>query len=362
MSLEYYANTAVSQSFLKNMYKGLGQIHKYQLMGEKNYNLSLCDSIVTGKAVDCLITTPYDFETEFVVNDLDNPPDSIIKLFTYLIKEYKITPITIKRKAVTAEEVMGEDYLRWVEYLYFDDYKKEIIEYLENIKYEGFGKSRGTYEKVKDKIDPWAGYFCFLVNSNNKTILDKDRKMLVYHLQDILVSHEFTEDIINFPARVFQKKFFTTYEDIEVKGMTDMILFNETDSVILLKNGLKMAPHSFTVVDIKTGYFRPENVTDYMHKWRIDLQLAFYTMLAKLEYPSLKANNPVIVYAQTSMNTSYPSVKQLTDEELYVGRHGKTSGDKPVYGFEKCISIYKHYTKHGWDIDWQLSQNKGLIK
>jgi len=351
MSKEYYASPRISQSFLKNMYQGLGKIHKYEKMGERNYNLSLSDSTVIGSGVDCKITTPEYWDQEFIIWDKKKPSDSIIEVFSYLIEQEKLTDREIYPLL---------------------SFGRGITEYLENVKYEGFGKSRGTYAKALAKLQEWEDYWFFLQKSQGKSILDPQRLSTINHATDVLQNHRFTKDIFEYKCEN-QVWLELTYRGIEVKGLLDRVLINDTNQDHVFQNGLMIPARSITVLDIKTGRYRPENVTKYMNEWRIDIQLAFYNMLAKRNYyKDYYVNNPLIVYTQNSTLTNYPVVKELTNIELNGGQFGmkgesvlssysELSNDFSKYGFEQCIDIYKYYVENGRDIDWQVNMNNGLI-
>ena len=347
MSKEYYASPRVSQSFLKNMYQGLGKIHKYEKMGERNYNLSLCDSTVIGSGVDCKITTPEYWDTEFIIWDKKKPSDSIIKLFSFLNKGHE------------------EEDLK-----YLPDHKERIKEYLENIKYDGFGKSRGTFDKVMIALYKEESFWDFLQKAKGKSILDPQRLHIINHATDVLLNHRFTKEILEYKCQN-QVWLELDYKGIEVKGLLDRVLINDSDYDHVFQNGLMVPAHSITVLDIKTGRYRPENINRYMDEWRVDIQLAFYTMLAKSHYKDYYVNNPLIVYTQNSTFTNYPVIKELTDWELNGGQFGmkgenvlssysELSNVFSKYGFEQCIEIYKYYLENGWDIDWQINMNNGL--
>ena len=361
---EYYASPRIPQSFLKNMFKSLSKIHDYEKRGEFDFNLKQNDSIVTGNAVDCNITTPELFDEQFITLDRKLPSDSIVALFTYLL-EYAKNELSIgyNLRAFTST----------------------INGYLNNVEFEGFGKSRGTLEKALEKIYAEEWYWNFLVVSQNKTILDPQRLHTINHATNVLLTHRFTKELLEYKC-INQVHLETDYRNIECKGLLDRILVNDTDKDHRFENGLIIPAHSMTIIDIKTGRYRPENLTKYMQEWRIDFQLAFYKMLGEANYPDYKFNNPLIVYTQNSSITNYPSVKQLSDKELNIARYGEIDGKEnfmhieanqifdtfgfdqaidiyeifDTFGFDQAIDIYNIYLENGWDIDWKLIKSNGL--
>lgn len=351
MSKEYYASDSLNQSFLKTMYQSLSVINNYNTQGERNFNLKINDSMVTGSGVDCKITTPDEFDAEFILNNCKSPSDGIIKLFTHL-------------------RIYSKEHSHELQNLLY--YNDVIKEYLDEIKYEGFGKSKGKFSTAIDKIYTEEEYWIFLMESKGKTILDPQRLNTINHATNVLLNHRFTKELFDYKCEN-QVWLELNKWGVNFKGLLDRVLINDTNKKHEFQIGISLPPKSITIIDIKTGQYRPENVSTYMKRWRVDLQLAFYTYLAKNsdKYKEFTVNNPLIVYTQNSTTTNYPSVKELTNTELNIGQYGKMNGAEMFYntgvspafeefGFEQCIDIYKFYLEKGWDIDWKLNMNNGL--
>lgn len=345
---DYYKKPGISQSLLKAANKGVNSYRKYLKMGERNYNLSLSDSIVIGKVVDCILTTPEDFKTLFTVAPALKFPDSVLDVISKLIEE---------------------------ELPFTDENILDVIS--RRLNYKGFGAARPhKTDTILSKFLYSEVMYLHYKNSIGKIALDEERVKIsetcVYNFRNSF-TRPFFESIVK---SKYQVALHGNFIDNHVcKALIDQLLINDTKEPIKIGR-IVLPPMTFTVVDIKTGFFLPENVIQYMYKWDVQMQLAWYTDFFNSQ-SELSPNLPIILYSTTQPGIEYTTYYQLSNEDLDVGRYGGYRNGRGIYspylnkdhrkfpldkkGYLESFDDYLKFQQTSFTIPSKITDSEGLI-
>ena len=162
-------------------------------------------SLTFGSAVDCLLTSPNEFDERFMVCEFSEPPEKVKKAVEYLYNN-------------TDKE--------WLKEIDVDT----ILNALDMVEYQCNWKD---YKRVETFIDKGQNWFRFLVVSSGKKVITKevyDKALnVVYAFKSSKATKFYFEPNVEFAdvQRFYQLKFKTKLkDDIDYKGMMDLILVN----------------------------------------------------------------------------------------------------------------------------------------
>lgn len=295
--MNYYSVPRVSQSYLKALLEG--RIEEYLKEGELNFDLKRNDSLVYGKAADCKLTTPENFEKEFIIVDFELPTDPVIKAIKHLVDTNQ--PLQVDP------------------------------DYMLSINFEGFGKSRYKESKALNNLKKAEYYYDFLINSKDKIPLDLSRLGKVNHCIKAF-TNSFTSEFFDTSLEVQnQLAVYKEVEEVQCKGLLDRLLINSKSTPLHFSNGYSMPPKSATIIDLKTGYMKPENFLSYFYRWKIYFQMAFYQRLLQEDY---SLNLPVILYATPS--SPHSCWYELSNGDMTLGKYGG------YYKYYKTLTPYSN--------------------
>lgn len=348
MSKIYFEDPSINQSYLKNVMKNPLGFVSFKKKGK---------ALSIGSAVDCILTTPELYNETFIEIPNIKTSKDVMKILDYVYeKDLDITDVDL------IIHLANQPY-----------YGKE-----ESAPYCGhMTNKQKRYERIVNEES--LAYVEYLKNKNGRTLIDPKNLQVINHCVNLFENHIFVQDMINYQKCYNQLFLKFKYRDYDCKALLDKVLINDTNETIKFYCGIELPPHSLLPIDIKTGAGRPESLNEYMMKWRIDFQLAWYYSALKWSkgYSDYHICNPVIIYTQTNIYTQYPSVKQLSLNELYMGRYGAWEHNSIImpnyeykyphrqgfkyYGFEQALSILEMYDENNdKETHWELNNNNGL--
>jgi len=299
---DYFANPAMNQSkfkkiitartdYLDNLSKTDNQLY-YEEKGH----------LIVGSGVDCLLSTPEDFDNIFFYKEIEKPSDNIMALAHIVLDSYK------------------EDQVIDIE---SDDFKKRTHEKLANIKfYKERAKERWQDDsRIKTITD--KGYFKYIEGireARGKQIIDIGEKQTIYAIYNSLINNPTTSELFKDKPNCdiyFQKPIYFTYRGIRCKAMLDRIEFNHKNRTIQYD-------------EIKTMYDKTSNFNFPLKQFRYDIQIGWYGIPVVENiinshtgrYKNYELLPPrFIVESTTSVGT--PRLFTCTEEILHMSKYGK---------------------------------------
>lgn len=332
--IDYYRNhSAINQSKLKKL---LGYNPSNFLNEEKEES----SGFFMGSLVDCLITTPEDFDT------------------IYYLTDFNIT---------ASENIMKicDEYIRLSESDDLLQNKDLVIKIArDNGYYKGY-KDDTIYSRI---YNDGLKYCSLLKKANGKIIVDKktyDKAMSIVHsIKDTF------KDIFDFDCE-YQVSMFSIIDNIEVKCLIDMMKIDFDNKIV-------------NIYDIKTMYESTAMFWLNMKKYRYDIQMAWYKTIVSNNYPGFKVNCHFIV--ESTENIGNPIMYTCTENLLEIGEHGiyVSKGDLFRYiiddhqetkkikclenisfieGYRQLLTKYKYYNENGFETDYRIKKhnNRALI-
>ena len=277
-----------------------------------------------GSAVDCLLTTPDDFHSEFYVMNVKKMPTDMMtkyidELFisedhdkAYLASGYKSKPETIKAK-----------------------YEEEGKEY---------------YEARKD--------------SRGKTILAYNEYEHIQMAVNQVKEGEFTREYFPIGSanpigggtiqRLYQFPIYWETKGHACKSLLDLLVIDHENKEIF-------------PIDLKTTGKSALSFRSAFVKWKYYLQASFYT-----EAVNFWKNNDTDLVDYTVKNFKFivveteglnpPIIYETSDADLFVGRNGGTDykGNR-IKGFVELIDDLNYHDKSGnWEFPREIHENNGV--
>lgn len=236
---EYRADKALSYSTLaKFSREGFNKL-------ESLFDRIDTPSLTFGSAVDALITGGQEeFDNNFMVADFPSIGDSIIKIVKVLFDEFCVT----HRALQSIPDV-------------------EIIGRTETLKYQLNWKPETRARVIKEQ---GSEYYSLLYAANGRTILDTQTKAQVDAAVEALQTSEATKFYFaaNSPFdenyyREYQLKFKATFDNIDYRCMSDLLVINYKDKVVY-------------PVDLKTSFHSEWDFYESFIQWSYQIQARLY--------------------------------------------------------------------------------------
>lgn len=322
---DYYASPALDQTKLKLL---LGNDPR------KFLEPPVIDiqSTKLGSLVDCLVTDPVEFETDYYVTQLEVLPTdavkSIISTYYDVIKEFPLLDNdTTLLKVITDAN-------------YYNNLKPET--------------------KLAKVLETGSEYLNDLKACGDRIIITQADLTLAQTMVSNLQS-TFPEILMNTNPDIeikYQVSIYEAIRGIACKGLIDILIINHSEKKV-------------KIIDLKTFYGHPLEFSSAVHSHRYDIQLAFYKELYELSSEYL-LDYQIECYCLVSSST-YPEIPvliQLTDELLKIGAVGRDAFTisasycpelyikmNEIEGFRDLLEKYKFYQEHGFDKDQRIVLN-----
>ena len=299
--VEYRNKEAVSYSLLSAFDTHV----KYGRGDEKKYS----NAFRFGSLVDCLLTSPEEFDNDYVVYGGQAPTGQMGAFCEALVKLYNINPL-----GDNAQQA-----------------------------YDMVGFKRDNLDKVLKRFETEGKEYCeAMIAAQDKTIITPDDNAKAVQLVNTVYTSPFTsylfKELPEGVDRHFQYPVYWKYLGIDCKSLLDMIIVDH--------NNMAVYP-----VDFKTTSYPVENFDGSFEKFKYYLQAAFYTEALKYAFPEyeIKPFRFVVIHSEL---LDPPIVWLVGKDALHVGKYGgKLKSGRIVRGFHELIEEYKWHKKHDiWDV------------
>ena len=330
---EYYNDSRLSQSKLKlllgnnpNLFNTVAEPKLY--FEEKKYFL-------IGDGVDCQLTRPItEYAEKFHVSNVENKPSDTIKSIVNQVFD------ETKRLNILIENV-GD----------MRNYFPYIIDACNDHNYQSNWKEETRISKILEAHEYWED----LKAGEGKTILSAEEDSLISQIVMSIKTNEVTRPYFEHKEGeeiMYQVPIFFTINEVDCKGLLDMIRINHITKVI-------------EPIDIKTLGDNTMNFPKALRQRRYDIQGAFYTEGLRQTYPGYTIL-PFKFIVESTINPGTPLVYTMDTQLLETGKYGR-SGIKlkgisqdslmQVYygrienikGYLQLIEEYKWYVENGFD-------------
>lgn len=271
-----------------------------------------------GSLVDCLLTSPEEFDNDYFVYGGEAPTGQMGKFCEALITLNRENP--------------------------FGDNAQEA--------YNIAGFKRDSLEKVLARFEKEGKeYYDTMTLHEGKTVISPEDNSKAVQLVNTTYTSPFTSYLFKkLPQgvdRKFQYPVYWKYLGVECKSLLDMIIIDH--------NNMAIYP-----VDFKTTSYPVENFDGSFEKFKYYLQAAFYTEALKYAYPEydIKPFRFVVMHSEL---LDPPIVWLVGKDALRVGKYGgELKSGRIVRGFHELIEEYKWHKKNDlWDVSRQVYESKG---
>ena len=330
---EYYNDSRLSQSKLKlllgnnpNLFNTVAEPKLY--FEEKKYFL-------IGDGVDCQLTRPITEYTEkFHVSNVENKPSDTIKSIVNQVFD------ETKRLNILIENV-GD----------MRNYFPYIIDACNDHNYQSNWKEETRISKILEAHEYWDD----LKAGEGKTILSAEEDSLISQIVMSIKTNDVTRPYFEHNEGeeiMYQVPIFFTINEVDCKGLLDMIIINHTTKVI-------------EPIDIKTLGDNTMNFPKALRQRRYDIQGAFYTEGLRQTYPGYTIL-PFKFIVESTINPGNPLVYTMDETLLQMGEYGREAYrlkgvsqtklvsmfygklDK-IKGYKQLIENYKWYMENGFE-------------
>lgn len=205
--------------------------------------------------------------------------------------------------------------------------------------------------------DNGNAYWYDLIRAGDKQILSDSERTLIDSIIMSLTTHSHTAHLFKDSDDVdivYQFPLYWVYDDVDCKGLIDIIIINHTQKRILPID-LK------TIGDFVTKFNRA------IKKRRYDIQASFYsygltqctnelsTLIGKSLTGYTMANFAFIV--ESTIKPGCPLIFPLTTELLEVG----SKGDEKSQGWHQGIQLFKEWSKVDFQLEKRFGENNGVL-
>jgi len=335
--VEYYENSALSQSKLKLL---LTNPSLFNTVREPEMFYEEKKHFVIGSAVDCLLTTPTEFDDKYHISDLEKKPSDV------------------------EMSIINQVFSELIDIGTLRDYP----ELLENaiIQHDWYGGKPGE-KRIQGLLERGEDYFQDLKASVGKQVLSVEEKTLIDSIVMSLktndkTAHYFQE--IQGLHKYYQLPIYFICEEVECKALLDLVIFNHNHKTI-------------QPIDIKTLGDYTINFPKSVRQRRYDIQAAFYTEALKVRYPGYIVL-PFKFIVESTLQPGIPLVYNCNTSLLRMGKYGRKeiiqegrieSSTHPciisripeIKGFMQLIELYKYYTINGFDLDQVVRENESEL-
>jgi hypothetical protein len=345
---EYYERVGLNQSSLKIILSDGVQSfldQRSELMRQDDLYYEEKKHFIIGSAVDCHITHGQEiYKQKYYSSTLTRKPGpkslSVIKLAFDKAKEQFPLGVDISMAA----------------------YKKQVYEAACDEEFDVRRANKDGNWELDTRIaslmkNGGQEYWSDLVLSENKQILSTEETFLINNIVMSLTTHPHTRGFFQDSKDItiiYQLPLYFTWNDVDCKGMVDIVIVNHTTKRIYL-------------IDLKTfgGYVL--NFRQAINRRRYDIQGDFYTVGMEQNISTLAmmldkdltgytiANFAFMV--ESTIRPGTPMVYILGEEYLKRGRNG----DEQFKGWVEAVEIYKTWEQAGFSIEQMFKDTNGVI-
>jgi hypothetical protein len=291
-----------------------------------------------GSAVDCLLTEPHKFNTDYFVSAHEPPSETIQKIIKHVVD---IHPEYTKLFNIA-----------------------HVV--LEGCKREQYGNAWKDETRVKKVIEQGEMYHQELFDSEGKILLSLAEYGAIENVVGTLKYNRFTQFFFNpttdpfyDPTRyefLWQTPIIFTVNNVKCKALIDLVLVDHQEKTIY-------------VYDIKTTGGTVYAFPSSYIKFGYGLQGAFYHRAiveetkTKPEWSEYTVVNTAFIVAEQA-NVNPPIIYEMTTQDIMVGRHmGVLPSGREVKGYEPLIAeLAWHEKTSTWDYPMKIAKEEGRVK
>lgn len=338
--MSYRNNPAINQSLLVALSKGVGS---FKFQDKEEFTP---DPLLIGSAVDCLLTTPEEFESRFYISDL-NFTSGVAKLIKTVYDEVDKPAYGINHyEDRLMEEAVLQDYGQ--------SWKPETV-----------------WKKIVEQESLWNA----LCISEGKEMISKSQLPIIDFCVTNLKTHPFTSKIIGIKGE-YQKEIYFKHRGLDCKALLDKVIVNNT-AIDLIIGDIIVPPKSILPIDIKTTGESVKMFPKSFRKYRLDTQASWYMLALKKIYPDFTILPLAFVVTSTSTKEA-PLIYVTQWNDLYIGKYGGKIGKKrirpykkynskpDILGYEQMIDLYLEQLSLPEDVrfkyDYFIYKNNGIIE
>ena len=343
--IDYNANQAINQSRLK------------KLLGNEDPKTFLMDieltskSVTVGSLVDCMLTSPEEFNNDYYVSQLENLPSETIQ---NIVKEQFSTI-----EGMSTPETVITDNIQ--------DYMSILVTG------ELFAKYQANWKldtKVNKIVGEGAQYFRELVLSRGKQIVSQNDYQLAEIVANSIKNNPDTSWVFNYNTmnhdviRLFQHPIYFKLNGIECKALLDLLIID-------------LEKKEVTIVDIKTMSGHVLSFESNAKSFNYNLQMAFYYLAVK---SLIIPNGPFEEYnikcgflVESTTHCGTPVYYECTKDFIEVGLYGiperiaETNYNYPLNfkeqeGIIHLLKKYKYYLENGWQKNQRIIKHNSHFK
>jgi hypothetical protein len=361
---DYFANEAVSQSYLKTLLKGvdyLGEDEKKMYYEEKGH-------FIIGSAVDVWLTQGKEnFDLQYFVFEGIKPSDTLMSI---------------------AQQVFDSAC--------FDDnapegdmhqYSSYVLEAIEAHNYQPNWKEDTRINKV---MEGCFTYFEQLKLAFGKQILSSIEMQLVYNIVMSLQSGRFTNLYFKDSKDIdiyYQTPIYFEVEGVPCKALIDMLIVNRADKTIspidikTIGNNVKEFPHAVKNrgYNIQGSFYTQALLELLIGNATSTIEMKLTSEYVILDFKFLvettvyKTN---AITGETKYNTGKPLCYVLSSAQNMLGKYGRPALTQdvaivggiysfpityqPIKGFYDAINLYKWHLENGFEYDKEAIESNGV--
>lgn len=336
---EYRDIKALSQSSLKLLDQSPRKFYEteYQwLIGAKDKpEIEVSDAMRLGELVDCLLLTPSDFSSSFVVHTGETPTGQMLDFTNKYFKQ---------------EKEQTNNYEKKLE-------QSEIDQIAENV-YIEVGFKRDSRDTVLKRFKTEAlDYYKSLRAGIGRAVISPEMHLKALRMVDQLNANEFTGPILNPGPDVEKLVQLPIYKEdfcqfrVPVKGLLDLVLIDHSTKII-------------STYDLKTT--SEFNFTSSYISRRYDIQGSLYNELSMYLIGDMKLGGYKVKdsfkFIVGSTIGGMPEIWKMNFNDLKTGRlGGKNLYGRTIKGFKGLIDDYKwHVENNKWDYPKEVYENNGV--
>lgn len=343
--MNYRNNPAINQSMLVALSKGVGS---YRHQEKEEFTP---DPIVIGSAVDCMLTTPDEFDSRFHISTTN-----------FTSGAAKILKAVWDNLEHSDKSVVG---INTFEHLL-----------LEEAKIQGLGNGKWEDDRILTHLMKYADVWDELCMSNGKELISKSQLPIIDRCVNSLKNHPFTSKLINCDGE-YQKELYFKHRKLACKALLDKIIINDLYTNLYISNDIVVPPMSILPIDIKTTGSSVKAFGSSFRKYRYDVQAAWYMVALKKVYESFNIL-PMHFIVVSTATKEHPLVYKTTWDNIFIGRYGaskeytkviphkKYIEEPDILGFEQMIDLYNKHQEMPEDVrykyDHHIYESKGIIE
>lgn len=272
------------------------------------------DALKLGSAVDCLVTTPNEWDDEFIILDTKGPTAKMELFVNSLIKAGTINEETIECAFIEST---------------YDVKRKKLI-----------------LEQFNELWKDWTQNYIDTMSQEDKLVINPEMYNHAQIVSGSILSSEFCAPYLDGEAQFcVQWKKKVKELEFDLKGLLDIV---QIDSKTILP------------IDIKTTSKPLNGFMQSFMQYRYDIQAALNTDGLSYMFPD-KVILPYVFVVESTVKPGYPRVFKTDKTVLDIGRYGGTYNNKEYKGYEELLLDLHWYVENDkWDYPIEVYRNGGF--